>query len=435
MACASDLPTELLVTIFEYLRPSIQQPPLHSLYTHFPRYIAFCRLRLVCKSWDDILAALAYEEVVIVTTPLVRLKKMVHILERRSNQIRSVILVGKAEFAKPQNKKESEELLARSLAPCTSIRNINCSGVHFAFSNRKWLHKLAPTLASTVTNLRITGSHPFLAAPSLADQRLSISLVGLGRNLQSLTIEHWVPQHDVGPFHLPSEFPNLTHLTLHGDMPSSESSHSERLTKLLKRIASTKGTPMRHLTFSNTTLPHTELLPLLRIPRVGTRLISLHVSTPNIPSWNRESEERYMFPLTFATALLKECGAIADFSYFSRCTVNVLAHLPLTIEHLGLLIDELHVSQTSDTLSVEALLHYLRSDKGRSLITLSILVRPKTLFRQGVDSRIGVDTLSFSDVESMLTPVCKELGVKLKQTHYVEGLGLTESQICWDRLP
>jgi hypothetical protein len=392
------LPTELLQLIFKPLLPHPPKRTDTDRFINFAHGVGFCHyleafanLRLVCLTWNEVITPMLYEEIIIFLHPFPRLERMVKAFDYGAHHIRSVVLCG------PSNDlsyyRMAGALIGRGLALCSHIRSLESHGSQCIFTHRRWLQKTAPQLSFTVTSLTITG----------AGNNLSHSLVGLGRNLQSLEIGHWGldPSRTTPTFHLPKEMPNLTHLIIRG----MGCSHiSDRVQKLLERILVRRPgvkrveVPLRSLAFFDVSLDGRSILALLRINHLCHQLTSLHISF-NI----RHTPYNPEFPVR----LVEACPMLVDFRYIAPVDKEIFQHLRPNLRHLGFLVRV--CTQSSPIFefigvspSIDDLTKYLRSERARSLETLYIfLTSLRTL------------TLPDRNMLTSLKSVCGETGVTL----------------------
>jgi hypothetical protein len=394
------LPTELLQLIFKPLLPKridINRTIAKLVTFKFSHDLAaFANLRLVCVTWNEVMTPMLYEEIIIFTYSPSYLQRKVKAFDYGAPHIRSVVLCGPS--VKPEFPRMAEALIGRGLALCSHIRSLEINGSHCIFTHRRWLQKTAPQLSSTVTSLTITGG----------GNDLSHSLVGLGRNLQSLEIRDCSgPLNKMTPtFHLPKEMPNLTHLTIRGPVI-----HTGRLQKLFERILVKRESgvkrmevPLRCLALVDVSLGEQRILALLKINHLCHQLTSLHISF---------SYHHTPYDPEFPVRLVEACPMLTDFHYIAPVDKEIFQHLRPNLRHLGLFM---HVhTQSSQTapdfafiglssISMDDLTKYLRSERARSLETLYIAL---TRLR----------ALTILDCGTLLKSVCDEIGVSLSYVH------------------
>jgi hypothetical protein len=301
-----------------------------------------------------------YEEVIIFIHPIYRLRRIVEAFHYGARHIRSVVLYDTSNGVVIP--KVAEALIGHGLARCPHIHNLEIHGAQSCvFTHRRWLQKTAPQLSSTTTSLSITGT----------SNDLSNSLVGIGRNLQSLEIKNWQP----GPwfkltptFHLPTEMPNLTDLTIRGPCYVDMG----RVRKLFERIRVKHDldikridVPLRSLVFINVAIGTQDIMALLQINSLCCRLTSLHIS----------SSLHIRHGPEFPVYLVEACPMLVDFRYLAPANKEIFQHLRPNLQHLGLLLP----TQSPPTQpfiempSVDDFTKYLKSERARSLQTLYIV--------------------------------------------------------------
>jgi hypothetical protein len=317
-----DLPTELLLLIFEPLRPiqsteiadlclnSMSNPLMLRITEHNHAVKLFADIRLLCSTANQVIIPIAYEEVFLCIRETTRLDAMVEMFERNGSHIKSITICCAVQS------REAEQAIGRGLRFCSQLNNLDCCDSRGTFTSRRWLAKTAaPCLATTITSL--------LLCPGRRKANISHSLVGLGHRIRRLDIIKWHPEHQNTPFHLPSEMPNLTHVVLLGGAP-----HVEDLKKLFKRIVNKRASraervPLRSVSLSLNLLGD-DVVTILSINNLSLQLTSLVLCSI------------LLYP-KHAVSIVKACPKLINFSFAPWCTdKEIFNHLPRGLQHLQL---------------------------------------------------------------------------------------------------
>jgi hypothetical protein len=329
----SDLPSELILAIFEPLCPIFKFEPLCPIFAglqinlvldfessameQIPRHARavkkYVDFRLICSRLNQVLTPIAFREMVVYITGSTRLEKVAMAFERGADFVRRLIIFGTSRIYRPSSctYADATQTISDGLDLCSQIESLECYGNHHVFPHRRWLRKAAPNLPSTVTSLVFS---PNIDANGMD---LSHALVGLGSHLQTLEITAWTCFPIGSPFHLPSKMPQLTNLALRGG-----SVDMKNLKKLITRATRKKA--LRSLSISDFfgfRVAH--MMAILSINNLCFQLTVLH--------WCPSSDNQdSLIPI------LKACPNLVDFSYAESLQRDIFDHLPPKLQYLEL---------------------------------------------------------------------------------------------------
>ncbi|KAG6819185.1 hypothetical protein H0H93_014531 [Arthromyces matolae] len=390
----SDLPFEVLDLIFRPLCPSLPRGPYlplpwrQTIRTVLRELKPFANLRLVCSSFNEIIAPIFFREPIILISPFTRPESLAEFFRSGAAYMRSVVIFGHTEGRRPRIQWPSnaiKEALGHGLGFLDRLENLECHGEHGAFADPLWFQKFTPNLALTVTSLSITPSYQLQAG-------VYHSLQSLGATLTHLTIIDWVGRvKEEVELDFPTTLflPNLSHLTLqHGNPPPYG------LKKLFASIKDEHGkTPLRSLSILDlrTNYDVDVITNLLTTDGLGEQLSALRL---------RLSLTRTAKAAEFPKVVLQACPNLVEFSYASRpVDVDIISYLPATLQKLEVTALPLSHIHADTSVTPETIAAFLRGKNRPALRAVSV----RSLYSNPSMS-----------VDPILTSVCEEVGAQMR---------------------
>jgi hypothetical protein len=387
-----DLPSELILAIFEPLYPTFASVDSLRLYDPFCGYRKqtaisslvkqitvhkqavkdYVDLRLICSRLNQVLTPIAFREMVVCISGSTRLERVATAFERGADLVRRLIIFGEPLDRRRSSYADAAQTIGDGLGLCSQLESLECYGNHHVFPYRRWLGNMALNLRSTVTSLVFS---PNLDATGMD---LSYALVGLGAHLRTLEISAWQLYTIGSPFHLPSEMPQLTDLTLRGG--SADMKDVQKLiTRATRQKAPNASGTLRSLSILGLSrVKVADMMAILSINNLCFQLTVLHWR----PSFDiRDS----LIPI------VKACSNLVDFSYTHTTQRDILDHLPPRLKYLELHAFSLsrdtmpptYVSLNSDFVS------FLKSGRCPVLHRLTVLEPRFHYVSQGLDESLS----------------------------------------------
>lgn len=356
----SDLPTETVWKIMEYLRPTYVSLDLLSASSYCSKYSAFTQLLLVSKSWSEMILPVLYHTIALFANPEA-LNKLVHALKLYGPLVRTVIIDDVGLGPIPDiHIRTCQRYIDKCLDLCTSLDRVECYGDYQLRD-----HGSSESRAlSRVRTLRL-GMPPWLPYDISATISLAFA------SLQRLEIFGWESHPHQPSLNTNSSLglPQLTALELRNG-----SIYEDQVTALLAMATCDSASSLRSLAILDmASFDASAVLALLKVNEACAHLTALHIRLANSIELATGNE----LPLR----VLALCPALVEFSYTSPTSVDIFDHLPHTLRalELAVLVPHAHCSMLPTSApsvsSVEPFIRYVSSDRGANLRRLSIVRR------------------------------------------------------------